>query len=103
MTRYERIQTLLNTNLSPTILLIEDESYKHQRPGIESHFKVIVVSLQFKGLSRIKRHQIVNELLQDEFNRDLHALSMHLYTTEEWNQKTILPTTPNCKSQLKEK
>jgi BolA protein len=98
MSRQQRIQNLLNSQLSPTALIIEDESHKHQRPGVETHFKIIAVSPQFKELTRIARHRFVNELLQEEFNLGLHALSLHLYTTEEWDKKTSLPTTPNCNS-----
>jgi BolA protein len=98
MSRKNRIQNILNLQLSSTVLIIEDESYKHQRPGIETHFKIIAVSPQFEEMTRIARHRVVNELLLGEFNLGLHALSLHLYTPEEWEKRTSLPTTPNCNS-----
>lgn len=96
MSRYQRIQQLLSTQLTPSILLIEDESYKHSRPGVETHFKVIVVSTQFNLLSRIQRHRLVQKILANEFESGLHALSLFLYTSEEWQQKETIPTTPDC-------
>lgn len=99
MTRSQRIHDILTAKLSPSTLLVEDESHKHQRPGIETHFKIIAVSAQFTELTRIARHRLINELLKDEFNTGLHALSLHLYTTDEWVKKTTIPTTPNCSHQ----
>lgn len=101
MTRHQRIHDILTTKLSSSTLLIEDESHKHQRPGVETHFKIIMVSSRFKALTRIARHRLINELLKDEFTTGLHALSLHLYTDEEWVKKTTTPTTPNCNHQRK--
>jgi len=83
----------------PLELRVEDESHAHQVPsGSESHFKILVVSDYFHALTRIARHRAVNAVLNTEFQQGLHALSMFLYTPEEWNEHE-LPNSPSCKNQ----
>jgi len=67
--------------LSPTMLDLEDESYKHEghgghRPGQLTHLRVRIVAAAFQGQNRLSRHRIVNGLLADEMSRGLHALSI---------------------------
>src|SRR3990167_1145328 len=98
MLRYQRIHNLIKNNLNTQYLQINNESHQHtNQQQNESHFKVIIVSEQFKLLKLIDRHRLINNLLQDEFNSGLHALSMHLYSQEEWeaNQHKF-PTSPKC-------
>lgn len=101
MTRFERIHNILTQAFSPVTLILEDESNKHRRPGVETHFKVILVSNQFKTIKRIDRHRQVQTLLQDELKTGLHALSLHLYTEEEWQTKQNFPETPDCQKNAK--
>lgn len=103
MSRKERIEEQLNSNLSPAFLNVEDESGNHHVPeGAQTHFKVTAVSAQFKDLSRIARHRLVNDLLKAEFALGLHALSMHLYTAEEWElKKDSVLKSPACKDGYK--
>lgn len=99
MSRKNRIEQLLKQELAPHYVLVEDESSRHHVPeGAETHFKLTVVSSQFSELSRIARHRLLNHLLNKEFEHGLHALSMHLFTPEEWTQKqgTILKS-PACR------
>lgn len=85
MQRFERINQLLSQALEPVFLEILDESGNHSVPeGSESHFKVTLVSACFATDSRVARHRRVNHLLAHEFDQGLHALSLHLYTPEEW-------------------
>lgn len=100
MSRKTRITEQLNLNLSPLFLTVEDESHNHHVPkDAETHFKLIVASNQFQGLSRVARHRLVNHLLVDELNSGLHALSMHLYTPEEWELKRdAVLKSPTCKN-----
>ena len=88
MLRQESIQNRLDTQFKPDVLLIENESHSHQVPiHSETHFKVVVVSTLFESQSRIARHRLINHALAPEFNTGLHALSLHLYTPEEWKKK----------------
>ena len=99
MSRFQRMNDALFTELKPDTLSIEDESGRHHVPkGAESHFKIIAVSTRFIDLNRIARHRLVNECLKAEFSTGLHALSLHLYTPEEWRQKTKdVPNSPACR------
>ncbi|MGL5741931.1 MAG: BolA family protein [Legionella sp.] len=99
MSRKNRIEELLNKELAPIYLDVEDESMNHHVPeGAQTHFKVTVVSQHFTDLSRIARHRLLNRLLSSEFELGLHALSMHLFTVEEWEKRnaTVLES-PKCK------
>lgn len=98
MTRIERIKAHLTLYLNPTELIIEDESQLHHVPiNAETHFKTTVVSDKFNSLSKVARHRLVYGLLREEFNSGLHALSLHLYTEEEWQNNTTTPlNSPAC-------
>jgi BolA protein len=103
MSRKERIEHQLTTELSPTFLNVEDESRNHHVPeGAQTHFKVVAVSPKFAELNRVARHRLVNHLLRAEFDLGLHALSLHLYTAEEWTikNKSVLDS-PACKDGYK--
>ncbi|HHF7374411.1 BolA family protein [Legionella bozemanae] len=93
MSRKNRIEKLVSQELVPVYLNVEDESANHHVPeGAQTHFKITVVSSRFIDLSRIARHRLLNQLLKEEFELGLHALSMHLFTPDEWNDrnKTVL-------------
>lgn len=87
MNRKQRIEKTISAQLTLQHIFIEDESGHHSVPkGSESHFKVILVSDEFVSLNRVKRHRLINHLLKEEFSQGLHALSLHLYTPEEWKR-----------------
>ncbi len=52
--------------------------------GDGAHFQALVVSPEFEGLSRVRRHQLVYAALGDRMREEIHALSMHTLTPEEW-------------------
>jgi BolA protein len=83
----EITQKLILT-FQPVTLDVLNESHQHSVPqNSETHFKVIVVSEQFKGLSLIQRHRAIYEALKKEIAQGVHALAIHAMTPEEWNQK----------------
>ena len=98
MSRKQRIQNALSLEIKPETLIIEDESHRHQVPaGAETHFKVVAVSTCFEHLNRVARHRLINRCLATEFTTGLHALSLHLYTPDEWSRKTKnIPASPPC-------
>jgi BolA protein len=97
LSRKARIEFLLNQEITPIYLHVEDESKKHQVPkDAETHFKLIVVSSCFINLPLIARHKLVHELLKKEFELGLHALSMHLYTPDEWEKDKLILNSPGC-------
>lgn len=98
MDRREIIDQKIRDALTPMHLEVVDESHQHNVPdGSQSHFKLVVVSDQFDGVSLIKRHRQINVLLKQEFELGLHALALHTMTPEEWYRKggKILAT-PEC-------
>jgi BolA protein len=100
MSREQRIYDALFVELKPEALIIENESHGHNVPaGSETHFKVVAVSKQFENLRPVARHRLVNRLLADEFSSGLHALSLHVYTPEEWQMRTAnVPKSPACRN-----
>jgi acid stress-induced BolA-like protein IbaG/YrbA len=52
--------------------------------GDGRHFFATIVSSEFEGTSRIKRHQRVYGALGDRMREQIHALSMKTLTPAEW-------------------
>lgn len=74
--------------LEPTRLDIINESELHaghrSSPGTgESHFRILVVSPKFAGLSRVARHRMVNEAIAAELAGRIHALALATYAPGE--------------------
>ena len=79
------MQVLLESRLleafSPDVLRVIDESGQHighsgWREGGETHFRIEIVSPAFAGRSRLQRHRMVNDVVKEAFERDLHALAI---------------------------
>lgn len=84
----EKIENSLRAGLAPEILEVKDESHLHAghagaRPGGESHFRLLIVSSRFEGLSRVARQRAVNDILREELKEKIHALAMRTLTPEE--------------------
>ena len=80
-----RVQTAirekLKAALAPLVLEITDDSHRHAghagaRPEGETHFAVLIVSMQFQGKSRVERQRLVYGILRDELAGPVHALSL---------------------------
>ena len=93
------IEKKVSTELTPSYLEALNESYKHNVPkGSESHFRLTVVSEKFTGVSLIDRHKLLHGILEDEMANKIHALSMKLYTPEEWRERgEEVEGTPKCR------
>lgn len=87
--RGQRIRERLEKELSPIELRVEDVSYQHAgHAGVrgsdgETHFNLRVVSKEFEGKSLVKRHRLIYDLLQEELQSGLHALSIVAKTPAE--------------------
>lgn len=84
----ESIQQKLTSALSPQRLEVVDESHLHAghagaREGGQSHFRLVIVSSSFEGLSRVARQRLVNDLLREELSGPVHALAMKTLTPQE--------------------
>jgi BolA protein len=82
------IRLKLTAALEPLTLDIVDESHKHAghagaRPEGNSHFHLRIVSAAFTPLSRVERHRLVHDLLKEELEGPIHALSLTLQSPEE--------------------
>lgn len=87
MTVEETLQTKLQTEFTPTLLEIENESHKHSGSSTTSHFRVVIVSDAFEGSRLIARHRKINTLLASELANEIHALALHTFTNDEWAKK----------------
>jgi BolA protein len=98
MNRKQRIEDKLKDSLSSIVHLdVVDESYMHAVPaGAESHFKLLVVSDTFENSPVIERHRLLNQILADELQTGLHALTLHTWTPDEWHTKGGAPESPPC-------
>lgn len=79
----QRIEDKLQENLDIEFLNIINNSHLHKGHlgddgSGETHFKVIISAKEFVGLSRVKKHQKINNILADEFNKGLHALEIKI-------------------------
>jgi BolA protein len=93
----ETIETKLDAAFRPDYLQVLNESYMHNvPPGAESHFKVVIVSRVFENMRMIQRHRAVNQVLSEELAEHIHALSIHTYTHQEWQQSEVAPDSPMC-------
>ncbi len=94
MTVKDSITARLTEALRPTVLDVVDESHLHAghagaRPGGETHFRVLVVSPAFAGVSRIERHRMVNALLDTELRGPVHALALEARAPEEPGRRSV--------------
>lgn len=91
-----KLRDLLNT-LNPIRLEISNDSHLHGNPPESgTHFKVIVVSDAFTGLTKVKRHQLVYATCAELLQNPIHALAMHLYSPAETNGLTAAPDSISC-------
>jgi len=81
------IEQRINDTFSVLHINLENESHQHSGPATESHFKLTLVSNDFDGVMRVKRHQKVYQLMADLMANTVHALSLNLYTEEEWEKR----------------
>ncbi|KAI8091333.1 bola-like protein-domain-containing protein [Gilbertella persicaria] len=88
------IESKITDALHPTILETVNESHLHAHHAAmkgntnkETHFKVTVISDEFKGKSLMQRHRLIYNLLNDELqNKGLHALTLKTKTQAELEQ-----------------
>lgn len=92
-----RIETKLKEILEPSHLEVINESHQHNVPkGAETHFKVVVVSARFDGVSAVKRHQLVYGALAEEMRGGVHALAITSRSPAEWASSPEANVSPKC-------
>ncbi len=87
-----KIQSLLEKKLreglNPLLLEVVNESANHNVPeDSESHFRVLIVSERFNGLSLVQRHQMVHRLVAEQIKDKIHAFSQQTFTQKEFEDR----------------
>jgi BolA protein len=76
------LEARLRERLNPVKLQVIDESHQHaghagaNGSGFGTHFRVRISSPLFTGKSRVARHRLVYDALQDFIAQGLHALAI---------------------------
>lgn len=93
------IESKLASRFSPHVLQVINESHRHNVPeGSESHFKVIIVSDEFNDKRSVSRHREVYQTLTHEMDNGVHALALHTFTLNEWDeQQDKALRSPGCR------
>lgn len=83
----DTIRSRLQAAFAPQIIELADESHKHighagNKGG--GHYRLLIVSPAFAGMSRIARQRAVQACLQDLYAESIHALSIRAQTPEEY-------------------
>lgn len=83
----DSIKTRLIATFSPIECQLEDESALHAgHAGAASgggHFRLRIVSAHFENQSRINRHRLVYDCLDDMMQKEIHALAITALTPSE--------------------
>ena len=78
------LEARLRQRLAPTQLEVIDESQLHaghagaNGTGLGTHFRVRIASPMFDSKSRVARHRLVYDSLQDLMDQGLHALAIEV-------------------------
>ena len=98
MSVQQEIEDCLTQALSPALLEVVNESHMHSvPPNSETHFKVVIVSAGFEGSRKVARHQKIYGLLSAQLEGPVHALALHTYTPDEWQERQQpAPQSPDC-------
>ena len=82
--RRAEIEQQLTRLLQPTHLEVIDESAAHaghsgaNAEGYGSHFRVRIASPVFAGISRVARHRLVYDAMQNFIDQGLHAVAIEI-------------------------
>jgi len=82
--RRAQIEQQLAERLNPSHLEVIDESAAHaghsgaNAEGFGSHFRVRIASPAFAGISRVSRHRLVYDALQNFIDQGLHAIAIEI-------------------------
>ena len=74
----------LQARLNPEFVEVLDESAAHaghagaNGTGLGTHFRVRIQSAVFTGKSRVARHRLVYDALQEYIDQGLHALAIEV-------------------------
>ncbi|VVC43748.1 BolA protein [Cinara cedri] len=77
-------ENVLKTTLQNKFPKAKEIKIKDISGGCGAIFEVFVSSVEFKGLSMVKQHQIINEVLKNEI-KSMHGIRIHTEIPDENN------------------
>ena len=83
-----KIELKLKENFNISDMILIDESHKHKNHKKDTaggHFKLLIVSDDFKNIPLIKRHRLIYTVLDKMIKVEIHALSIKAVTIKEHN------------------
>ena len=80
----EQITELVKADLPDADVRLEDLT------GGQDHWKAVIISEAFAGLSRVKQHQLVYGALAEPLKGPLHALQLQTLTQEQAKEAGML-------------
>ena len=90
MNLVQEIKSRLKKTIAIDHLTIMDDTGKHLRHQHYDggrHFKIIIVSSTFEGLSLLDRHKLVYQALNGMIKNDIHAIGLKTIATSEYINK----------------
>jgi BolA protein len=79
------IEQRLRETLDAVHVAVEDESRLHAGHGATGgHYRAIVVSERFAGLSRVAAQRLVFAALGEWMDGPIHAFAVRTFTPEQW-------------------
>ena len=86
MNRKEKIEKKISV-LKPHYLEVINDSFLHKNhlesPNDgESHYSIKIGASNLDNKTRVEQHKIINNLLKEEFNNGLHALSIQIINSK---------------------
>jgi BolA protein len=79
------IEARLRERVAAVHVEVEDESRLHAGHGASGgHYRAVVVSERFAGLSRVAAQRLVYEALGDWLRGPIHAFAVRTFTPEQW-------------------
>ena len=84
-----KIENILHKHFDVFKIYITDESYKHKNHKKDTsggHFRLLVVSNDFKEYSLVARHRLIYKALNSMIKKEIHALSIKALSIKEYNK-----------------
>ena len=87
----QQIKNKLEQAFCPSYLELINESHLHrghQKEEVGVHLRLILVTEQVAHVPLLERERSVYRLLKEDMKHNIHALSMRIYTSKEWQDES---------------
>ncbi|MES2529120.1 MAG: BolA/IbaG family iron-sulfur metabolism protein [Bdellovibrionota bacterium] len=75
---FQFVEEIIKQGIPDATVMVEDMT------GTRDHLAITVVSDAFKGKLLIEQHQMLMDLLKEEFKTRIHAVKLQTYTKEKY-------------------